>query len=260
MSSLCACFKSLAIGFSWYLLTSGWKQCQRGISKCVAEEKWDGKFTVYQQEKWYRSQVVWELLRFEGGQEKEDEIWGMRTLSTSSKHVLVLETRAECQEAQQVLAGSLCQNFKKSSKRKLFHFLSNKRKLYPPSPTTYRMGQKLFHNIKNRKAKAFYAHIIWKALLIFSRKTLFGWIPAGTAAWGCSFPRCRTLYFPLLNYMSFLSARPQSTHYPINLHPVSASDMAVHTHPAQYLGSSVHILLCKILLLSLPSFLQPVLK
>lgn len=181
-----------------------------------------------------------------------------RTLSTSSKYALVPETRSECQEAQQICAGSLCQKLKNSSKRKLSHFLNNKRQLYPPSPTTYRMWGKLFHNIKNRKAQAFCAHIIWKALLIFSRKTLFGWIPAGTGAWVCFFPR--TLYFPLLNYMSFLSAHPWSTHEPINLHPVSAGGTAVRTHPAPFLGSSVHISLCKTLLLSLPTFLQPVLK
>lgn len=74
MSALCDCIKSLAVGFSWCLLTSGYKQCQGRISKCVAEGKWDEEFTVYQQEKWYHSQFLWELLRFEGGQEKEDEI------------------------------------------------------------------------------------------------------------------------------------------------------------------------------------------
>lgn len=75
--SLCACFKSLTLGFSQYLLISGYKQCQGRISNCVAEEKWDEELTVYQQEKWYHSQFLWDLLRFEGGQEKEDEILGI---------------------------------------------------------------------------------------------------------------------------------------------------------------------------------------
>lgn len=77
MSSLFACFKSLTLGFSQDLLISGYKQCQGRFSKCVAEEKWDEELTVYQQEKLYHSQFLWDLLRFEGGQEKEDEILGI---------------------------------------------------------------------------------------------------------------------------------------------------------------------------------------
>lgn len=201
------------------------------------------------------------------------EIWGWtgeggwnlrnrRTLSTSSKHALVPETRSECQEAQQIRAGSLCQKLKKLIKRKLLsHFLNNKRKLYLPSPTTYGTGGSCFTILKSRKAKAFYAYIIWKALLIFSRKTQFRWIPADTGAWGCSCPRYGTLYFPLLNYMSFLSAHLWSTHFdqPVNRHPTSAMVwLCIHTE--HRIWEADLISLCKILLLSLPSFLQPVLK
>lgn len=152
---------------------------------------------VVSQPVFMRTTEIWGWTR-EGG-------WNLRirrTLSTRCKRELVPETRSECQEAPQICSGSLCQKLKNSSKRKLFHFFNSRRKLYLLSPT--RMGEKLFHRIKNRKAEVFYTHIIWNALLIFSRKTIFEWVPAGTGAWDRSFLRCKTLFsISLINSLAY---------------------------------------------------------
>lgn len=155
MSSLCDCIKSLAVGFSWCLLTSGYKQCQGRISKCVAEGKSDEEFSVSARE--VVSQPVFV---------RATEIWGWagergwnlrnrRTYSTRAKHALVPETRSKCQEAQQVCAGSLCQKLKKLIKKEIFPLPEQQNGIVSSFPYYLENVGKLFHNTKNRKAKAF---------------------------------------------------------------------------------------------------------
>lgn len=148
------------------------------------------------------------------------EVWGWarergwnlrsRTHSTSSKHALVPETRSKCQEAQQICAVSLCQKWKKLIKKEIFPIPEQQKEIVSSFPYYLQNGGEAVSPYKEQKSKSFFMLMSFEKL-IFNRKALFGWISTGTDAWACSFLECRTLFFPLLNFMAFLLAHPWST-------------------------------------------------
>lgn len=115
---------------------------------------------------------------------RSTEIWGWtgeggwnfrnrRTLFTSFKQVLVPETWAECQEAQQLCAGNLCQRWKTHHKENYPSSWATKGDfiLLPWLLTEWQVWA-LFHKIINWKA--LYAHIAWKAELFLAGKPHLG--------------------------------------------------------------------------------------